>query len=109
MTKKNANAALVYSFLYKIVQVRLFPGTLVQVFNFCLLLVLKPVINPHSLIELLSTDYLQFKLWVLQPEDSMNVHFPYQYTMQKTISISYTYYNTTCVLNCVCLFVSAGI
>ncbi len=56
MTKKNANAALVYSFLYKIVQVRLFPGTLVQIS------VLKPVINPPSLIELLLSDYLQFKL-----------------------------------------------
>lgn len=31
MTKKNANAALVYSFLYKIVQVGLFPETLVQI------------------------------------------------------------------------------
>lgn len=60
MTKKNANAALVYSFLYKIVQVRLSLETSVQIFTFYLCWC---VINPPSLIEVLSSAYLYHIGW----------------------------------------------
>lgn len=143
MTKKNANAALVYSFLYKIVQVRRDFKALTSTCFLCS----KHVINPASLIELLlievanyttlmpetnqklvfsvitvcffcdcdliitwpakqtawgattpfislavsslhisvwccAFEKLSFASWI-QPADGINLHFPYQYTMQK--------------------------
>lgn len=55
MTKKNANAALVYSFLYKIVQVSLFLTNSVQVCNFYFLL---EMCYPTILLEMLKLVFL---------------------------------------------------